>query len=234
MNMAMFFGDMTEWLSSWAERCRCRCHELVQRDHKEYLLAHVLREECGPELARDMTTMPCPFRGCSAPDLASGGVFEMLESAYKDALARLVLECRSDLEEPTWTGLLQELRAGKAYGNFILTAKRQSWQELPWLLCVRAHPSEAKARKGAASILRKYARLPVGAPNILHHPLARKFPSPSALRDLGAFASGHPRDFLPGFKRAVLPLAGIPITDRNVQAPPPPTHTPARSSAISA
>ena len=216
-SMLLMLGELVESLVAWAERCPC--HQHVQSAHGHHPIPmDVLRSECGPERAAQMRTLSCPFRGCRAPEMACGEVLSVLESAWKDSLAHLTLECKHLLAPSEWSSILQDFEAGKGYCAFVLTVKLQNWDELPWRLCGLAHFDEHQARQVAKDVLQKYDLLPVDK---VHHNLTVKILSPtSPLRaELELFAAGRSRESLPLLMDTVLPLRGIPITERVIEAP---------------
>lgn len=52
---------------AWCERCPC--HQHIQRQYRDRIPLEVGKVECG-ELASG--SLPCPNRGCRAPELAAG------------------------------------------------------------------------------------------------------------------------------------------------------------------
>ena len=54
--------------------------------------------------------LACPMRGCNAPDLAAGTLFDQLDSSFKQSLSQLSLKRRSQLTAQQWSNLVFEAR----------------------------------------------------------------------------------------------------------------------------
>ena len=104
-----------------------------------------------------MSGLSCPARGCRAPELAAGVVWEDLDTAWTDGFCKLSVECSAFLTDVQWTTLIQEFERGKAHCVYVLTLKLQVWDELPWQLAILAHVDEDVARAGVIGLVRGLA-----------------------------------------------------------------------------
>ena len=65
---------------AWCERCPC--HDHIQQQYKEYIPLEVARSECGDMAAGGL---PCPLRGCRAPEVAAGSSMALLRRSWTEA-----------------------------------------------------------------------------------------------------------------------------------------------------
>ena len=169
MDMVLLLGEVVQSMVAGVEQCPCRRH--LQEQYREHVPIAVARAEFG-SAASAVSNLACPMRGCNAPEVVAGALFEQLDTAYRLSLARLALKQRGACAEQEWANLVLDMERGKNHVLYVLTLKLQHWQELPWYLCILAHTDEAVARRGAANILDRFDRGNLGH---LHHCLTQAF-----------------------------------------------------------
>lgn len=174
-------------MSAWCERCPC--HEHIQAAYKDKVPAAVAREECGAWFAEGI---PCPWRGCRAPEIAAGVIIHMLQEMFDLALADLAYRFRSRMTGEQWSAFSGDFHKGKSHIIYIVNIKLSQWQQLPWYLCVLGHLCEGAARRGAQKILIMYSANPIDTAN--HRVTMMVCPEDTLLgQQLRSFARGAAR-----------------------------------------
>ena len=174
--LLMAIGLILRRLSSWLESCPC--HAKFVRDVGTWRKQPVQWRQVFPEMSHPA----CPVAGCRAPELAAGGVQEMLVlvSGFCHAdLARKVTE----LSDADRTFIFQEFGLAKSFLLLGLQVKFDCWNHLPWLLAGLGH-WRAEARKSTArkAIEQFDASIARGLPVELHHPKAVSMLHVAAMR----------------------------------------------------
>ena len=200
-------------LSAWCERCPC--HDSLQETYKDKVPTYVARAECG---AWASTGIPCPVRGCRAPEMAAHQIFKEMEKAFVEVLAALTLAWRDRLSEERWSALVSDFAKGKAHIVYIVTLKLDQWLHLPWFLAILGHHCEEIARDGARVALLMYSTCTAEAAN---HRLTILLCSENGAlgQQMRTFAAGAARESLPDFFAFCCKLAAIPITERSIEQP---------------
>ena len=142
---------MIQTLTAWCERCPC--HEPIQSKYREGAPMDIARKECGQWAT---SGIPCPMRGCRAPEVAAGEVMRQLQAESAATLSKLTLKWKFRLPVDAWASLVADYAKGKSHIAYILTLKLDNWQQLPWYLCILGRIDEETARQGGAKILNMY------------------------------------------------------------------------------
>ena len=91
------------------------------------------------------------------PWLCSGEIWDYIEQCFEDIFAKLI-PGRSRISAEQWQLILEELSRAKGDIVHIMTVKLSNWTELPWYLCILAHPLVSVARQGAVKIMQMFDR----------------------------------------------------------------------------
>ena len=216
LDMVLLLDEVMQGMTAWAEQCPCHRH--VQEQYRTHVPVAAARAEFGEAGTSLVSGLACPMRGCNAPDLAAGTLFDQLDSSFKQSLSQLSLKRRSQLTAQQWSNLVLDMERGKNHMLYVLTLKLQHWQEAPWSLCILGHADESIARSGARSLLEKFDACPQPQ---LHHRLTLKFCcAGSPLRgQLEQFTDGTLLADLADLHREACKLRCIPVAERSVERP---------------
>ena len=100
-----------------------------QAKHRDQVPVSVIRAEFG-EFAAGLGGLACPNRGCRAPEVAAGVLYDILDLSFQMSLAALTIKWRPKMSAAAWASYLQEFSKGKAHVTYIVTIKTSNWQEL--------------------------------------------------------------------------------------------------------
>jgi len=198
-------------MSAWCEQCPCHAH--VQSKYRDHIPVQVARSECGDSATAGL---PCPLRGCRAPEVADGELLRQLDKCFSRALGKFTLEWRCRLSEEDWAFFLSEFAKGKSHVVYIVTMKTENWLQLPWAACVVGHFDEDIARRGARKQLASFLSCPDPAVN---HRVTMTVFTGIIGEQLQQFVGRARRDSLPEFYKLCCKFAGIPITERMIERP---------------
>ena len=87
LDMVLLLDEVMQGMTAWAEQCPCHRH--VQEQYRTHVPVAAARAEFGEAGTFLVSGLACPMRGCNAPDLSAGTLFDQLDSSFKQSLSQL-------------------------------------------------------------------------------------------------------------------------------------------------
>ncbi len=200
-------------LEFWLEDCSCHEHLFQNMSSKR-------QRKKRQALFGGGRFVDCPMRGKRASELAAGKLEETLSELSMTALN--VFSCELDwrISQEDRVVVLTDFEYAKAHLHFVLVAKFDFWQKIPWRLCGISHHWPSVARQIAGDCLAEFdeSMRMAGVLEEHHHPVSLRFLAPGGpLRtDLEAFAAGAPMS--EHLQSEAFALKFIPVVERVVEA----------------
>ena len=199
-------------LDGWLENCACHEHLFTQVSRNRQRKKR--RQLFGGSRFAD-----CPMRGKRSAELAAGKLEDTLSELSRAALNLFSGEVDYGLVEEDRAVLMKDFEFAKQHVHFILVAKFDFWQKIPWRLCGISHHWVSVARKVAKACIEDFDESMLQEGMLLehHHPLTVRFLAAGRLReDLEAFVNGA--DMSNDLETAASALKFVPVVERVVEA----------------
>lgn len=198
---------------NWLEGCSCHEHLFQNLSSKRQ------RSKRG-KLFGGARFADCPMRGKRSSELAAGRVEETISDLTRTALNVFSKQIDDRISEDDRSILLRDFEFAKTHLHFVLVAKFDFWQKIPWRLCGISHHWPSVGRHIAKECIAEFdeSMRKVGMLEEHHHPTSRHFLAQDAplRQDIEAFAAGasmsEPLQF------AASKLKFIPVVERVAEA----------------
>ena len=198
---------------NWLEGCSCHEHLFQNLSSKRQ------RSKRG-KLFGGARFADCPMRGKRSSELAAGRVEETISDLTRTALNVFSKQIDDRISEDDRSILLMDFEFAKTHLHFVLVAKFDFWQKIPWRLCGISHHWPSVGRHIAKECIAEFdeSMRKVGMLEEHHHPTSRHFLAQDAplRQDIEAFAAGgsmsEPLQF------AASKLKFIPVVERVAEA----------------
>ena len=128
MRFVAHVGRLCETPSRWSEGCIC--HE----DHRHLYLRST------PKQKRMLPEPLCVFKGCRAPEMATGDVLTVLRRQARLTEPILQQHLHEASSPQVASDLLLDWQRAMSTVMSTLLPKLHYWRELPYVLCGLAHP----------------------------------------------------------------------------------------------
>ena len=207
----------------WLESCPCH-QQLGDEEEPSKKRRHRKRKSSAM-----MSLKQCPMKGKRSSEMAAGAVDTVVDSLCNLSFQTYVQSDDAALPEEDRAIILRDFEFARSFLDFGIKAKLAFWKTVPWKLCGLGHHWVSAARQCAKESLQEFDDSLAGGQVKLehHHPLARKFLSPSGpLRvSVEGFAGGAVMS--QQLHQAVSELKFIPCVERVVEG----THRDVRIAA---
>eukprot|EP00969_Alexandrium_andersonii_P036818 1613723-Alexandrium_andersonii.AAC.1 len=155
--MVCALDRLPEKLGAWCEGCFCHAELLDDETRspghsKPFLAKHALNTDSRLGNARTKPFQFCRMRGCRAPELAAGRLWEVEQQMWQSVLSDFWLRLQVPLSVQQRAAITSDFHIGRSKALEVIRSKCQFWELLPWRLCALAlPPSRADTARAIAA-----------------------------------------------------------------------------------